>query len=177
MIRQCTQDDLSEIESIINDAAQAYKSVIPPDRWHEPYMPLSELLAEVRAGVNFWGWEDDGLEGVMGIQRVRDVHLIRHAYVRTSNQGKGIGGALLAFLMKQASGRLLVGTWAAADWAIRFYERRGFRLVATYEKDRLLETYWSIPERQKETSVVLLREGPIMGVINIPSPSGSSPKI
>lgn len=160
MIRQCTHDDLSEIESIINDASQAYKSVIPPDRWHEPYMPLSELIAEVRAGVNFWGWEEDGLKGVMGIQCVRDAHLIRHAYVRTSHQGKGVGGVLLAFLIKKTPGRLLVGTWAAANWAIRFYERRGFRLVAANEKDRLLETYWNIPKRQKETSVVLVREDP-----------------
>lgn len=160
MIRRCTPDDLTEIESVINDGAHAYKGVIPPDRWREPYMPLSELIAEVQAGVNFWGWADDGLAGVMGIQRVRDVDLIRHAYVRASHQGRGIGGALLAFLIKQAPERLLVGTWAAADWAIRFYEQRGFRLIATDEKDRLLEMYWKIPDRQKETSVVLVREGP-----------------
>lgn len=126
MIQRCTHADLNEIESVINDGARAYKGVIPPDRWHEPYMPLAELTAEIESGVNFWAWRENGaLAGVMGIQRVRDTDLIRHAYVRTSHQGKGIGGALLVFLMGQTSNRLLVGTWAAAHWAIRFYERHG----------------------------------------------------
>lgn len=118
------------------------------------------LRTEVDAGVNFWGWEESGtLIGVMGIQQVRNVTLIRHAYVRTAHQGRGIGGALLTFLADQATGPLLVGTWAAAEWAIRFYERHGFRLVSTVEKDRLLSTYWSISSRQKETSVVLAHAG------------------
>jgi len=114
------------------------------------------LRSEMDAGVRFWGWEESGaLIGVMGIQHVRDATLIRHAYVRTPYQGRGIGGALLASLAGQRTGPLLVGTWAAADWAIRFYERHGFRLVPPEEKDRLLSTYWNIPERQRETSVVL----------------------
>ena len=157
MIRCCVDGDFAAIESVINEAAQAYRGVIPADRWHEPYMNASALKAEVAAGVNFWGWEDSGaLIGIMGIQHVRDVTLIRHAYVRTAHQGRGIGGALLTFLTRQATGPLLVGTWAAAEWAIRFYQRHGFRLVSPEEKDRLLETYWSIPLRQKETSVVLV---------------------
>jgi GNAT superfamily N-acetyltransferase len=157
MIRGCVEADFAAIESVINEAAQAYRGVIPVDRWHEPYMSARELEAEIDAGVNFWGWEESGaLIGVMGIQQVRDVTLIRHAYVRTAAQGRGIGSALLAFLTGQASGPLLVGTWAAAEWAIRLYQRHGFRLVSPQEKDRLLATYWKIPLRQKETSVVLV---------------------
>ena len=160
MIRRCLDADLAAIESIINEAAEAYRGVIPPDRWHEPYMSAAELQAEIDAGVDFWGWEDSGtLAGVMGIQRVRDVTLIRHAYVRTAAQGRGIGAELLTFLKRQAQGSLLVGTWAAAEWAIRFYQRHGFRLLPSAEKDRLLATYWNIPERQKETSVVLAHLG------------------
>jgi GNAT superfamily N-acetyltransferase len=160
MIRHCIDADVPMIEEIINDAAQAYRNVIPADRWHEPYMPRAALDAEIAAGVDFWGWdESSALVGVMGIQPVRDVTLIRHAYVRPDRQGRGIGGALLNHLVARAKGRLLVGTWAAADWAIRFYERHGFRLVSAHEKDRLLDTYWTIPERQQETSVVLIREG------------------
>jgi GNAT superfamily N-acetyltransferase len=157
MIRRCTDADLATIEAIINEAAQAYRAVIPSDCWHEPYMTRADLIAEVAAGVNFWGWEESGaLIGIMGIQEVRDVTLIRHAYVRRSHQGRGIGSALLSTLAAQANGPLLVGTWAAAEWAIRLYERHGFRLVSAGEKDRLLNTYWSIPLRQQETSVVLV---------------------
>lgn len=157
MIRHCTDADLPAIEAVINEGAQAYRGVIPPDRWHEPYMTASALRAEIDSAVDFWGWEESGtLAGVMGIQHVRGVTLIRHAYVRTAHQGRGIGGALLAFLTGQASGPLLVGTWAAAEWAIRFYQRHGFRLVPPAEIDRLLSTYWNIPPRQKETSVVLI---------------------
>jgi GNAT superfamily N-acetyltransferase len=117
------------------------------------------LKDEIAAGVKFWGWDESGtLIGIMGIQHARDVTLIRHAYVRTAHQGRGIGGALLTFLAEQTTGPLLVGTWAAADWAIRFYERHGFELVSPAEKDRLLSTYWTIPSRQKETSVVLMYE-------------------
>lgn len=159
MIRRCTDDDFAAIESVINEAAEAYRGVIPADCWHEPYMPAQELKNEIAAGVNFWGWENAGaLAGVMGIQEVRGATLIRHAYVRVGQQGRGIGSELLAFLIGQAQGALLVGTWAAAEWAIRFYQRHGFRLVSAEEKDRLLATYWNIPRRQKETSVVLAYE-------------------
>jgi len=156
MIRRCAGADFAAIESVINEGAEAYRGVIPADRWHEPYMTAEALKAEIEAGVHFWAWEDDGaLAGVIGIQRVRDVTLIRHAYVRKWAQGRGIGSALLISLIAQAEGPLLVGTWAAAAWAIRFYQRHGFRLVSPEERDRLLATYWSIPVRQKETSVVL----------------------
>jgi len=156
MIRRCTDADFAAIETIINEAARAYRGAIPADCWHEPYMTGSDLKAEIAAGVNFWGWDESGaLSGVMGLQNVRDVTLIRHAYVRTAHQRRGVGGALLTTLAGQASGPLLVGTWAAAEWAIRFYERHGFRLVSAEEKDRLLNTYWSIPLRQQQTSVVL----------------------
>jgi GNAT superfamily N-acetyltransferase len=158
MIRRCTDGDLATIESIINEAADVYRGVIPSDRWHEPYMPRDELVAEVAAGVGFWGWDEAGaLVGVMGLQRVRDVTLIRHAYVRRSHQSRGVGRELLTALSELATGRVLVGTWAAATWAIRFYERHGFRLVSAEEKDRLLDTYWTIPARQRDTSVVLER--------------------
>jgi len=157
MIRRCTNADFSRIEAIVNEAAQAYRGVIPPDCWHEPYMSQDALMAEITCGVNFWGWDDSSaLVGVMGIQNVRDVTLIRHAYVWPAHQGRGVGGALLTMLADQATGPLMVGTWAAAEWAIRFYQRHGFRLVSTEEKDRLLTTYWSIPSRQQETSVVLV---------------------
>jgi GNAT superfamily N-acetyltransferase len=157
MIRRCADPDLPAIETIVNEAAQAYRGVIPADCWHEPYMSASALKTEIDAGVDFWGWhESDALAGIMGIQHVRDATLIRHAYVRTAFQGRGIGGALLTWLADQATGPLLVGTWAAAEWAIRFYERHGFHLVSPAEKDRLLSAYWSIPLRQKETSVVLV---------------------
>ena len=159
MVRHCTAADSPAIDAIINDAAQAYRGVIPADRWHEPYMPRDALQAEIARGVDFWGWDSpEGLAGVMGIQNVRDVTLIRHAYVRSHLQGHGIGGELMRALIAKAERRLLVGTWAAAHWAIRFYERHGFRLVAAEEKDRLLDTYWSIPPRQRDVSVVLVRE-------------------
>ena len=159
MIRPCTNADFQTIEAVINEAAQAYRGVIPADCWHEPYMTGSALKAEIDAGVNFWGWEESGaLFGIMGIQHVRDATLIRHAYVQRAHQGRGIGGALLRFFADQTTGPLLVGTWAAAEWAIRFYERHGFRLVPPPEKDQLLSTYWNISPRQKETSVVLSYE-------------------
>jgi N-acetylglutamate synthase-like GNAT family acetyltransferase len=156
LIRQCSSNDFETVYEIINDAAQAYKGVIPADRWKEPYMPKTELEHEIDDGVAFWGYEEDGkLIGVMGIQHIQDVTLIRHAYVRTNKQGQGIGGKLLSHLRKQTTRPLLIGTWADADWAIRFYQRHGFRLVSQEEKVRLLIKYWSIPERQVETSVVL----------------------
>ena len=142
--------------AIINDAAQAYKGVIPADRWHEPYMTKEELDHEIENVVVFWGYEEeDVLVGVMGIQHVQDVTLIRHAYVRTEKQHCGIGGQLLVALKAQTTHPTLVGTWKDAVWAIRFYEKHGFRLVSPAQKDRLLRTYWSIPGRQIETSVVL----------------------
>ena len=160
MIRPCRPDETSIIERIVNEAARAYRGVIPEDRWHEPYMPRASLDAEIAAGVEFWGYEDSGeLVGVMGIQDVRDATLIRHAYVMTAAQGRGIGGALIESLIPRAKGKLLVGTWAAARWAIRFYEGHGFRLVTPAEKDRLLDTYWTIPPRQRDTSVVLVHDG------------------
>jgi len=159
-IRRCTPADHAAIESIINDAARKYKGAIPEDRWHEPYMPGDQLRAEIEAGVEFWGWDDGGeLLGVMGIQDVKDVTLIRHAYVRTTLQRSGVGSALITAIVPKARHRLMVGTWAAAQWAIRFYERHGFRLVPSEEKDRLLDFYWTIPSRQRDTSVVLVHEG------------------
>ena len=156
MIRQCDNSEVELIYSIINDAAEAYKGVIPGDRWKEPYMSKDELRHEIDQGVVFWGYEQDGqLVGVMGIQHLQDVTLIRHAYVRTAKRNQGIGGKLLSSLRQQATRPLLVGTWADALWAIRFYENHGFRLVSWEEKERLLRKYWSIPERQVETSVVL----------------------
>lgn len=155
-IRPCAEVDFEAIYEIINEAAEAYRGIIPQDRWHEPYMPREELRQEVEADVTFWGYEEGGrLLGVMGIQPVQDVTLIRHAYVRPAQQKQGIGGKLLAALRKQTDGPVLIGTWAAATWAIRFYEKHGFRQVSPQERNRLLREYWSIPERQVETSVVL----------------------
>jgi GNAT superfamily N-acetyltransferase len=157
MIRRCLDSDTLNMCVIINDAALAYKGVIPSDRWHEPYMPLEELREEMSRGVEFWGYaEGRQLIGVMGMQRVKDVTLIRHAYVKTGMRKRGIGGQLLAQLLGQADGKILVGTWKAAGWAVRFYQKHGFQLVRDEEKDRLLATYWQIPARQIETSVVLV---------------------
>jgi N-acetylglutamate synthase-like GNAT family acetyltransferase len=156
MIRVCIDDDFEAIFQIINDAAEAYRGIIPVDRWHEPYMPREELQAEVSAGVSFLGYEKDGeLAGVMGTQDVQDVTLIRHAYVRTAQRGQGIGGELLGRIMDQATKPVLIGTWADAVWAVRFYENHGFKVVSTREKETLLRKYWNVPDRQIETSVVL----------------------
>lgn len=156
MIRTCGSDDLGAIFTIINDAAQAYHGVIPADRWHDPYMSRDELDTEIAAGVVFWGHERDGaLTGVMGIQDRDEVALIRHAYVRSADRRTGVGGALLAHLEQRTPKPVLIGTWAAATWAIRFYENHGYRLVTPREKDRLLAKYWRVPPRQIETSVVL----------------------
>ena len=158
VIRACTAADVPVIDSIINEAAAKYRGVIPTDCWHEPYMSRAELEREIAAGVNFSGWEDAGeLIGVMGVQRVKDATLIRHAYVRTVQQGKGIGGKLLKALSARIEGKLLIGTWADASWAIRFYQGHGFRLVSDQEKNGLLNTYWSISPRQRDTSVGLTR--------------------
>ena len=156
MIRRCRDEDRAAVFDIVNQAAAAYRGIIPADRWHEPYMPRDELDGEIADGVVFWGYERDGrLTGVMGIQRVRDVQLIRHAYVLPAEQGSGVGRELIAYLAERADAPLLVGTWAAATWAIRFYERNGFALVTPQRKDELLRAYRDIPDRQVETSVVL----------------------
>lgn len=148
--------DPAEIAEVINDAAAVYRGAIPADCWHEPYMPLDELRAEIAAGVQFWGIRCGGrLAAVMGLQQVLDVFLIRHAYTRTEEQGSGLGSALLEHLKHRSERRLLIGTWKAATWAITFYERRGFRVVSDEEKDRLLRRYWTVPERQIAESVVL----------------------
>ncbi len=141
---------------IINDAAQAYKGVIPADRWHEPYMPIEELKVEIDDGVEFWGYEEAGdLMGIMGLQDKGEVYLIRHAYVRTSCRNRGIGTKLLHHLEQMANKPILVGTWIDATWAIRFYEKSGYRLLSRSETEQLLERYWKIPERQVVTSIVL----------------------
>jgi GNAT superfamily N-acetyltransferase len=155
-IRRCRDDERRAILAIVNAAAEAYRDVIPADRWRDPYMPREEFDSEIAAGVDFWGYEDTrGLVGVMGIQPVRYVDLIRHAYVVPGSQRGGIGGALLEHLMDGRTRRVLVGTWAAAEWAIRFYERHGFEHVGGERTAALLEQYWTIPERQVETSFVL----------------------
>ncbi len=156
MIRRSTEADFDAILAIVNEAARAYDGVIPADRYHDPYMPAEELRGEIDAGVEFWAWEEAGaLLGVMGIQDVEDVTLIRHAYVRPADQGHGIGARLLAHLRVQTTRPLLIGTWADAAWAIRFYRKHGFELTSAAQKAALLRHYWSVPERQIETSVVL----------------------
>ena len=155
-IRKMLAPDLDAALSIINQAAQAYRGVIPADRWHEPYMPRDELEGEIADGVMFWVAEEDGRQsGVMGIQDKGAVALIRHAYVAPTVQRKGVGTRLLHHVAALAAKPVLIGTWADATWAIDFYRRNGFALVPKTHKDSLLRKYWSIPERQIETSVVL----------------------
>ncbi len=156
MIRRCDDRDFDAIFDIVNDGARAYQGVIPADRWTEPYMSRDKLRHEIDDGVVFWGYEEKGvLEGVMGLQPVQDVILIRHAYVRTRSQRQGIGARLLGHLHTLAHGPMLIGTWADAVWAIRFYEKNGFQVVPADRKAPLLKRYWTVPERQIETSVVL----------------------
>lgn len=157
MIYRLSPSEFDSMLNVVNDAAQAYKGVIPEDRWKEPYMSAEELRKEIESGVEFYGWKEDNvLVAVMGIQLVNDVTLIRHAYVLTDHQRRGIGENLLKHFINLArTSEVLVGTWEAAYWAVRFYEKHGFRLVSKEEKDRLLRKYWNIPERQIETSVVL----------------------
>jgi GNAT superfamily N-acetyltransferase len=156
MIRRCEDWEFEFVWAIINDGAQAYRGTIPADRWTEPYMSREKLRQEIEDGVVFWGYLDNGtLTGVMGIQAVRDVTLIRHAYVRSGSQKQGVGSQLLSHLRELTKDPVLIGTWADAVWAILFYERHGFRMVSGEDKDRLLKKYWNIPERQVETSVVL----------------------
>jgi GNAT superfamily N-acetyltransferase len=157
MICKLLLSDSNSILKVVNDAAQAYKDVIPGDRWKDPYMSSEELKKEIESGVEFYGWkENDTLLGIMGIQPVKDTTLIRHSYVLTKHQRRGIGEKLLNHLENLAkTSEILVGTWQDATWAVRFYEKHGFKLVSHEEKDRLLRKYWSIPDRQIETSVVL----------------------
>jgi GNAT superfamily N-acetyltransferase len=175
-VRPCRDDERPAILAIVNAAAEAYRGVIPADRWHEPYMPAGELDAEIAAGVRFWGYEDGGaLLGVMGVQRVRDVELIRHAYVAPDAQRRGVGSALLDSLVGAATRPLLVGTWAAATWAVRFYERHGFALVGPDRTRTLLQRYWAIPARQIETSVVLERITPASSASAASTGASTSP--
>lgn len=156
MVEKFSLIDLPEIYNIINDAATAYNGFIPDDCYHEPYMSADELRGQIEAGVEFWCYkEDQKILGVMGIQYKNEVTLIRHAYVRTNVRSKGIGTLLLKHLLKLTANPVLIGTWKDAHWALQFYEKNGFRLVTEIEKDRLLNKYWSISPRQRETSVVL----------------------
>ncbi len=159
-IRPCRSDEHSAILAIVNAAAERYRGAIPPDCWHEPYMTAEQLEGDIAAGVTFWGCESERagtLVGVMGIQPVADVHLVRHAYVRPDHQGRGIGGRLLAHLETLTTRRILIGTWADARWAIGFYEAHGYTLVPADRTADLLRSYWTIPPRQIETSVVLAK--------------------
>lgn len=159
IIRPCRTSEQASVAAVINAAAEKYRGVIPPDCLHDPYMSETALGIEISQGVDFWGCEADGtLNGVMGLQMVRGQALIRHAYVRPALQSHGIGSLLLSFLTEKQHGPVLVGTWADASWAIRFYERHGFALCDREETVRLLHTYWTVSERQIETSVVLRRE-------------------
>ena len=156
MIRRCDKHEFEQIYTIINDGALAYKGVIPEDCWTEPYMSRDKLQHEIDAGVVFWGSEDEGkFCGVMGLQSVRDVTLVRHAYVLTANQRRGIGASLLSRLRELTKAPMLIGTWADASWAIKFYQKNGFELVGRTLKDRLLQQYWTVSQRQPEVSVVL----------------------
>lgn len=156
MIFKSEEKDFNEIYEIINDAASAYRGIIPADRWHEPYMTKEELKAQIADSVEFWSYVEDGrIIGVMGIQFKKDVTLIRHAYTRTVNRKKGIGSRLLNHLCSISATPVLIGTWADANWAIKFYQKHGFRLLDKEETNILLRTYWTIPDRQIETSVVL----------------------
>jgi N-acetylglutamate synthase-like GNAT family acetyltransferase len=156
MIRKATENDFDDIYHVINDAAMAYKGIIPLDRWHEPYMTREELKAQIDDGVCFYCYVDhSGVVGVMGLQDKGEVSLIRHAYVITAERKKGIGARLIQELLKDSSKPVLIGTWRAAHWAIRFYERHGFLVVSEEEKNKLLRKYWNIPDRQVEASIVL----------------------
>ena len=155
-IRRSAAADVPAIFAVVNDAAQAYRGVIPADRWHEPYMPMAEVESEIAAGVQFWLAEEAGkLLGVMGIQDKGDVALVRHAYTATAAQRKGVGTKLLRHVEALNEKPVLIGTWADAKWAIDFYVGNGYRVVSHADKERLLRKYWSIPMRQIETSVVL----------------------
>ena len=155
-IRKAVEGDLGSMLTLVNDAAQAYRGVIPVDRWHDPYMPENELANEIQDGISFWVAEEEGqLLGMIGIQNKGDVTLVRHAYVAPIKQRAGVGTKLLRHVSELACKPVLIGTWAAASWAIEFYRRNGFTLVPDAHEERLLRTYWSIPEEQISASVVL----------------------
>jgi GNAT superfamily N-acetyltransferase len=157
-IRRCRSDEQEALLTIVNAAAQRYRGVIPQDRWSDPYMSAGELAEEIEAGVEFWGFDDGAaLAGIMGVQPRGDVDLIRHAYVSPGHQGRGMGTLLLHALEAQGSRPILIGTWAAAHWAIRFYERNGYVRAGADEARSLLRRYWTVPERQIDTSVVLTK--------------------
>jgi N-acetylglutamate synthase-like GNAT family acetyltransferase len=162
LIRKSVEADFAAMLAIVNDAAVAYRGVIPADRWHEPYMPSDALERDIAEGVVFWVAEHEGrLSGIMGIQDKRDVALVRHAYVAPTTQRSGVGTQLLRHVEGLVDKPILIGTWAAASWAIQFYRRNGYTVVTNSDKDRLLRTYWSIPARQIETSVVLAKDAAI----------------
>ena len=159
ILKSDEKKDFDTIYEIINDASIAYKGIIPEDRWKEPYMSKNELEIQINEGVEFWNYEENNeILGVMGIQFKNDVTLIRHAYVRTKARQKGIGGKLLNHLIDMAKTPVLIGTWKDASWAIKFYQKHGFKLLLGEEKNKLLKTYWNIPQRQVETSIVLASE-------------------
>ncbi len=161
-VRRCSEQDLATMLAIVNAAAQAYRGVIPSHLWHEPYMPESELREEIVAGVEFWGLQSvDGLVGIKGVQPVKDVELIRHAYVRPDQQRNGVGAQLIEHIRRRSARRMLVGAWATATWAIGFYQRHGFELAAPDAAAALLRTYWTIPEQQIAASVVLANEASV----------------
>ena len=172
VIRRSVEADFAPMLAIVNDAARAYRGVIPADRWLEPYMPADELERQIADGVVFWVAEQEGrLMGVMGIQDKGDVALVRHAYVASNTQRSGVGTKLLRHVESLVDKPILIGTWATASWAIDFYRRNGFTLVSSEDKDQLLRRYWSIPVRQIDTSVVLanqrwLREQPLASAAN-----------
>ena len=159
MISEYKKTDTSKILNIINDASLRYKGVIPDDCWHQPYMSELELIGDFSDGVRMYGYHHNNtLIGVIGIQKVKDVTLIRHAYTLTSYQGKGMGSALLEYLLKKnQNSRLLLGTWKKAKWAIRFYEKFGFILHTEEQSTLLLKKYWKIPSKQIKNSIVLER--------------------
>ncbi len=159
ILKSDEKKDFNTIYEIISDASIAYKGIIPEDRWKEPYMSKNELKIQINEGVEFWNYEENNeILGVMGIQFKNDVTLIRHAYVRTKARQKGIGGKLLNHLIDMAKTPVLIGTWKDASWAIKFYQKHGFKLLLGEEKNKLLKTYWNIPQRQVETSIVLASE-------------------
>lgn len=174
MIRPCTDADFDAVLSTMNDGAEAYRGIIPEDCWKEPYMSADELRYEMASGISFSGAETGGsLVGVMGVQPVDDVILIRHAYVQTGRQHRGIGSSLLAHLVIRAPRPVLIGTWKAARWAVRFYEKNDFGLVEGGEKNRLLRRYWDISNRQIENSVVMADGRALREVVITPAISSA----
>jgi GNAT superfamily N-acetyltransferase len=170
LLRPCKDSDFDALLSIINDGATAYRGIIPEDRWTTPYMSADKLRYELHTGISFSCVESGGgLVGAMGSQQVDDALLIRHAYVLTACQRHGFGSELLVGLVEHAPWPVLIGTWKAAHWAIRFYEKHNFNLIEGDEKDRLLDRYWRIPARQVETSVVMADPRALREIVRMPS--------